>query len=216
MNSNERAQHWQDVYTRKDDREVSWYEPEATRSLELIERCGPLSKDARIIDVGGGASRLVDGLLDRGYEAVSVLDIAEPALAKTRARLGADAAARVTWLVSDITRFAPSAHYAVWHDRAVFHFLTQDDDKRAYADIVARAVAPGGHVILGTFALDGPERCSGLPVARYDAEGIAAVLGSAFMLVESLAYTHTTPSGNPQRFTFTRFLHAFAGSGHVR
>lgn len=206
MDSSERTQHWQDVYTRKDDREVSWYEPEATLSLELIERCGPLAKDARIIDIGGGASRLVDGLLARGYEAVSVLDIAAPALDKTRARLGAEAAARVTWHVTDITRFAPSAPYAVWHDRAVFHFLTADDDKRAYADLVARAVTPGGHLILGTFALDGPERCSGLPVARYDAEGIATVLGTAFTRVESLAHTHTTPSGNTQRFTFARFM----------
>jgi len=206
MDTSERTQHWNHVYTQKDDKDVSWYEPEAALSLELIARCAA-SRDARIIDIGGGASRLVDGLLARGFEALSVLDIAEAALEKTRARLGADAA-RVTWVTSDITRFAPETPYAVWHDRAVFHFLTSDEDKRAYADVIARAVAPGGHAILGTFALDGPERCSGLQVSRYDAEGIAAVLGPSFVLVESLAHTHTTPSGNAQRFTFARFLRA--------
>ena len=199
-----RAQHWNDVYTRKDDTEVSWYEPEAKVSLDLIARCGA-TQQARIIDVGGGASRLVDGLLALGHTNVSVLDIAEAALAKARERLG-DQAARVTWITSDVTAFASDAPYDVWHDRAVFHFLRGDEDKRAYVEVLKRALAEGGHILIGTFALDGPERCSGLEVARYDAEGIAAVLGPAFKLVDSLAHVHTTPSGNVQRFTFAHLV----------
>lgn len=204
MDNTKREQHWNDVYTRKEDTDVSWYEPEASVSLDLIARCG-LPLDARILDVGGGASRLVDGLLARGYCDVSVLDISEAALAKARARLG-ERASGVAWITSDVTAFRSDAAYALWHDRAVFHFLTDDNEKRAYVDVLSRAVIAGGHVLIGTFALDGPERCSGLQVARYDAAGIAAVLGPAFTLVDSLAHAHTTPSGNMQRFTFARFV----------
>lgn len=199
-----REQHWNDVYTRKEDTEVSWYEPEATVSLDLIARC-EATREARIIDVGGGTSRLVDGLLGLGHMNVSVLDIAEAALAKARERLG-DQASRVTWIASDVTTFATDAPYDLWHDRAVFHFLRTEEDKRAYVDVLTRAVVPGGHVLIGTFALDGPERCSGLQVTRYDVQGIASVLGPTFTLVDSLAHAHTTPAGNVQRFTFAHFV----------
>ena len=204
MSEQTREQHWNDVYTRKADTDVSWYEPEAAVSLELIARCG-LPLEARILDVGGGTSRLVDGRLARGHRDVSVLDISEAALAKARARLG-ERASGVAWVTSDVTAFKSEAPYALWHDRAVFHFLTDDNDKRAYVDVLSRTVIEGGHVLIGTFALDGPERCSGLQVARYDAAGIAAVLGPAFTLVDQLAHAHTTPSGSVQRFTFARFV----------
>ena len=204
MENTKREQHWNDVYTRKEDTDVSWYEPEAAVSLDLIARCA-LPPDARILDVGGGTSRLVDGLLARGHTSVSVLDISEAALAKARARLG-EKAPGVAWITSDVTAFVSTAPYALWHDRAVFHFLTSPEERRADVEVLLRAVVVGGHVLIGTFALDGPERCSGLAVARYDAAGIAAVLGPAFTLVDELAHTHTTPSGNAQRFTFARFV----------
>ena len=204
MEDNTRAQHWNDVYTRKADTDVSWYEPEARVSRDLIAQCA-LPLDARILDVGGGASRLVDGLLQDGYSDVSVLDISAAALETTQRRLG-EKASKVAWITSDITAFNPAAPYALWHDRAVFHFLTASADQRAYVEVLKRAVIAGGHVLIGTFALDGPERCSGLPVARYHAAGIGAVLGPAFTLVEARAHSHHTPSGNEQRFTFARFV----------
>lgn len=199
-----REQHWNDVYSRKAETEVSWYEPEPALSLELIARCGtPL--DGKIIDVGGGASLLVDALLDRGFRDVTVLDISSAALAKTRERLGPRGEA-VHWIAADVTAFEPPAPFALWHDRAVFHFLTSPADRAAYASALARGVAPGGHAVVGTFALDGPERCSGLEIVRYDAPGLASALGPAFELVEQLRHEHTTPGGKVQAFTFVRLL----------
>jgi SAM-dependent methyltransferase len=199
-----RQAHWEDVYTRKREDEVSWFQPEAAVSLELIDRCG-VPADARIIDVGGGASRLVDGLLDRGFGHVTVLDLSSAALAKARERLG-ERASRVQWVAADVTTFVPPTSYAVWHDRAVFHFLTAEADREAYVRVLERAVLPGGHVIVGTFALDGPLRCSGLEVARYDPAGLAAVLGASLTLVESRRHEHVTPGGKVQAFTFVRFV----------
>ena len=197
-----RTQHWDDVYTRKAEEDVSWFQPEAAVSLALIARCAP-ALDARLLDVGGGASRLVDGLLERGFSNVTVLDLSAAALAKARERLGGRAR-EVEWLTQDVTTFAPAVPYAVWHDRAVFHFLTAVSDRAAYVQVLERALAPGGHAIIGTFAPDGPERCSGLDVARYDAPGLVAALGPAFTLLESLRHEHVTPAGKMQPFTFVR------------
>lgn len=195
----DRQAHWQNVYVSKEDTSVSWFQERPATSLRLIE--GHAQPGAHIIDVGGGASRLVDHLVALGYR-VTVLDIAEAALAKARTRLG-DAAATVDWVTADITRWRPAAPMDVWHDRAVFHFLTEDEDRRAYAAAMAAGVARGGHAILGTFALDGPERCSGLPVCRYDANGLAAQFADAFTLVDECREEHRTPAGTAQRFQFS-------------
>ncbi len=201
-----REQHWNDIYARKREDEVSWYQQEATLSLELVARCG-LTPGAKVLDVGGGAGRLVDGLLDRGFADVTVLDVSEQALLKARARLGARAE-RVQWVVADVTTFQPTGRYDLWHDRAVFHFLTSPAERAAYVAALERAVAPGGHVIVGTFAPDGPKRCSGLEVVRYDAAGLAAALGPSFTLVEEARQEHVTPAGKAQAFTFVRLVRA--------
>lgn len=197
-----RQAHWDGVYTARPEEALTWFEPEPGPSLALLAGCG-LSPDAKVIDVGGGASRLVDALLDRGFDDLTVLDLSPAALARSQARLGARAQ-KVRWIAADITRFAPTARYALWHDRAVFHFLTEAADRAAYVDVLQRAVAPGGSVLVGTFAPDGPTRCSGLDVVRYDAPGLAAALGPAFSLAESLTHDHPTPAGRVQRFTFVR------------
>lgn len=195
----DRQAHWQGVYVTKGETSVSWYQDRPGTSLDLIQRWA--RPGARVIDVGGGASRLVDNLVDLGYS-VTVLDIAEAGLEKAKARLG-EAAAKVSWAVADITQWRPPNSVDVWHDRAVFHFLTADDDRRAYAAAMAAALAPGGHAIIGTFALDGPERCSGLPVCRYDPRGLASQFADAFTLVEDTPEEHLTPGGNIQRFQFS-------------
>jgi 2-polyprenyl-3-methyl-5-hydroxy-6-metoxy-1,4-benzoquinol methylase len=199
----ERQAHWQNVYRSKGEREVSWFEETPALSLDLIRATG-VGADAAIIDIGGGASRLVDALLAAGFKSVSVLDLSQQALAAAQARLGARGAA-VNWIVADVTTWRPSQTYEVWHDRAALHFLTQAEDRAAYAACLRRAVRPGGHVIIGTFAPDGPERCSGLPVMRHDADTLAAMLGPAFTLVESRRHEHRTPTGAIQRFQFSRF-----------
>lgn len=197
-----RHAHWQAVYEGKAETVVSWFQERPASSLALIHATG-LGVDARIIDVGGGASRLIDYLLDQGYRSVTVLDIAMAALEKTRHRLGARADT-VAWLVADITQWIPSGQFDIWHDRAVFHFLTDPSDRKAYVAAMAAAVPTGGHAIVGTFALDGPERCSGLPVCRYDADGLVAEFSPYFQLVETVAEDHITPAGKTQRFQFCR------------
>lgn len=193
-------QHWERVYTTKPATGVSWYSPHLSRSLELIERA-TAGREARIIDVGGGASTLVDDLVERG-DAVTVLDLSEQALAVARDRLGPKAA-RVTWLAADVTTAElPEARYDVWHDRAVFHFLTDADARRRYVAQVRRAVKPGGHVIVATFAPDGPDRCSGLDVVRYDADALHAEFGSPFLKVDSAREVHQTPWGSDQQFVY--------------
>ncbi len=202
MDSSSRQQHWNDVYARKREDEVSWFQAGPALSIDLIQRCAaPLG--AKIIDVGGGASRLVDGLLDRGFEDLTVLDLSSAALTKARERLGVRGA-RVHWIAADVTTFVPPARYAIWHDRAVFHFLTSPADRSAYVQALELAVEHGGHAIVGTFALDGPERCSGLDVVRYDGPGLAAALGPSFSLIETLRHEHVTPAGKVQAFTFVR------------
>lgn len=203
MSTLERQAHWQNVYQTKDEREVSWFQENPAISLDLIRATG-IGADASIIDIGGGASRLTDALVADGFRSVTVLDLSEKALATSRERLGARAGG-VSWIVADVTKWQPTRIFDVWHDRAAFHFLTDPDDRTAYAERVRKAVRPGGHVIIGTFALDGPERCSGLAVARHDAASLGAILGQSFKLVESRRHDHRTPGGAMQRFQFSRF-----------
>jgi len=193
--------HWEQVYATKPSTEVSWYQPRATRSLDLIRAIG-LARDAAIIDVGGGASTLIDDLLDDGYRDLSVLDLSGEALAIARGRLGWRAAA-VRWIEADATTAAlPQQRFDVWHDRAVFHFLTGEAERRAYVLQAMRAVKPGGHVIVATFAPDGPGQCSGLPVMQYDPDGLHGEFGPAFELVGHDDETHLTPAGRVQHFIY--------------
>ena len=193
--------HWEHVYATKPVDRVSWYQEHALQSLRLISDTG-VGLDASIIDVGGGASTLVDDLLARGYRAITVLDLSATALAAAKARLGPRSDA-VRWIEADVTSAELPAHgYDVWHDRAVFHFLTDPADRRAYVDVVIRAVKPGGHVIVATFAEDGPAQCSGLPVQRYSATGLHAEFGAPFKLLRQEKEEHHTPSGAVQRFVY--------------
>jgi 2-polyprenyl-3-methyl-5-hydroxy-6-metoxy-1,4-benzoquinol methylase len=203
MNETSRGVHWENVYRTKGEREVSWFQETPSISLELI-RSAAATRQSAIVDIGGGASRLVDALVDEGYESVTVLDLSESALAAAKARLGA-AAARVTWIVADVVKWKPAQPYDVWHDRAAFHFLTDAGDRNAYVACLRQALRPGGHVIIATFALDGPERCSGLPVVRYDAGSLGQALGSGFNLVEMRRHAHQTPMGGTQHFQFSLF-----------
>ncbi|MCK1497815.1 class I SAM-dependent methyltransferase [Bradyrhizobium sp. 188] len=204
MNDLDRQAHWQSVYATKAEREVSWFQEDPAPSLDLITETG-ISTDDGIIDVGGGASRLVDALLKRGFTRVAILDISAKALEAAKLRLGGRGEA-VAWLVADVTTWNPSDTYHVWHDRAAFHFLTDPADRDAYVARLKKAVRPGGNAIIATFAPDGPERCSGLPIVRYDPEALAATLGPTFELVGSRRHDHLTPGGNTQRFQFSRFL----------
>jgi len=203
MSDIERHAHWENVYRAKGERDVSWFQERPEISVELIRATG-VNIDASIIDIGGGASRLVDALLDAGFGNLAVLDLSEKALATSSARLGARSA-RVKWITADVTAWEPSETYDVWHDRAAFHFLTEPKHRAAYAARVWRAVRAGGHVIIGTFALDGPERCSGLPVVRHDASSLGEMLGPSFALIESRDHAHQTPIETIQRFQFSRF-----------
>ncbi len=203
MSTAERQAHWQNVYHTKTEDEVSWFQSSPTISLDLIRATG-VSRDASIVDIGAGASRLIDALVEAGFTDLTALDLSEKALAVTKARF-ADRAATVDWVVADVTAWRPSGIYDVWHDRAAFHFLTDPGDQLAYANCVQQAVRPGGHVIIGTFALDGPERCSGLPVIRHDASSVGRILGNSFELAESRGQDHQTPGGTIQRFQFSRF-----------
>ena len=203
MSTFERKAHWQNVYQTKDERAVSWFQERPDISLDLIHATG-VDPNASIIDIGGGASRLVDALISEGFKAVAVLDLSEKALATSKARLGAKGT-QVQWIVADVTNWQPSQAYDVWHDRAAFHFLTDSKDRAAYVERVAKAVRVGGHVIIGTFAPDGPERCSGLPVIRHDAAALGELLGPSFELAEERRHDHQTPSGVIQKFQFSRF-----------
>ena len=198
----DRKAHWQGVYERKHEDEVSWYQARPETSLRLIANTG-LGHDAAIIDAGAGASRLVDYLLDAGYADITVLDIAETALGKARERLG-ERAGQVDWIVADLLAWRPRRHYDIWHDRAVFHFLTDAADRRRYVEVLRSAIAPGAHVIIATFAPDGPEKCSGLPVMRHSPESIAAELGAGFELEETADEHHMTPAGKVQHFNYAR------------
>lgn len=200
-----RQQHWDRVYSRKLVDEVSWYQASAAQSLALIARCG-LDRDAPIIDIGGGASVLVDELLALGYRDLSVLDVSARAIELAAARLGARAAG-VHWRLSDITEFRPERLYSLWHDRAVFHFLTEAGDRHAYQMNLRQAMRPGGWVIIATFGLDGPSQCSGLDVVRYDAEALCGELGDDFRLQDVEREHHATPAGARQSFIYCRFCY---------
>ena len=193
--------HWETVYQTRAVDEVSWYRPHLEVSLRLIEQATPDTGSA-VIDVGGGEATLVDDLLARGYSDLTVLDISPAAIKVAKGRLGSSGAP-VHWIVGDITKVElEAARYDVWHDRAVFHFLTSADDRAAYVRQVARAVRLGGHVIVATFGPDGPEKCSGLDVVRYDAENLHGEFGSKFRLLDSVTELHETPWGTPQQFMY--------------
>jgi ubiquinone/menaquinone biosynthesis C-methylase UbiE len=193
--------HWESVYTHKAADAVSWYQPHADSSLALIRQTG-IAADAAIIDVGGGASTLVDDLLAAQYSDLTVLDISAAALDVARRRLG-DNAGAVHWLEADITQVEfPKHRFALWHDRAVFHFLTDAADRASYLNAVGRAVKPGGFVIVGTFAEDGPEQCSGLPVRRYSADTLHDEFGAQFELLGKAEENHHTPFGTVQKFLY--------------
>lgn len=195
------SEHWDRVYHTKRTDEVSWFRPHLETSLALIAEAG-VSADAPLIDVGGGASTLVDDLLAGGYRDVTILDVSAAALEAARARLGSRSSA-VRWIAADVTRAdLPAAHFQVWHDRAVFHFLTDPADRDRYVAQVRRSVAPGGHVVVATFGPDGPLRCSGLPTARYDAEALHAVFGADFAMVDHREERHHTPAGVDQQFVY--------------
>ncbi len=193
--------HWEKIYTSKAPDQVSWYQVQPQLSLDLIRRTG-VDKPAQIIDVGGGASALVNHLLADGFEHVSVLDISSTALAVAKSRLGPQAN-DVTWIDANITQAQlPPAHYDVWHDRAVFHFLTDPEDRRKYVEVATRAIKPGGHVIIASFATDGPMQCSGLDVMRYSPTALHHEFGEDFELIESRDETHNTPFGTQQKFVY--------------
>ena len=203
------SEHWDHVYTHKRSDAVSWYQPHAERSLQLIEQAG-IAQGAAIIDIGGGTSTLVDDLLARGFANLTVLDLSHAALQTARERLGPHAD-QVLWRVADVTTAdLPHHGYDLWHDRAVFHFLVSPEARRAYVRQVLRAVRPGGHVIVATFAEDGPLQCSGLPVMRYDADGLHAEFGAAFTLVGHEREAHHTPLGSTQQFTYCYCRRALA------
>jgi SAM-dependent methyltransferase len=199
-----RKHHWNTVYETKPTDDLSWTQLRPALSLELIESAG-LAKDAPILDVGGGTSTLVDSLVELGYTRLSVLDLSGAALAHNQARLGSKKADRIEWIESDITAFTPSRKFQLWHDRAVFHFLTDPVDRKAYVETLRNALEPGGTIIIATFALDGPPKCSGLDVARYDEHSIATEIGPEFRLQETRRETHVTPWGSEQRFVYFRF-----------
>jgi 2-polyprenyl-3-methyl-5-hydroxy-6-metoxy-1,4-benzoquinol methylase len=193
--------HWEKVYTAKSPNQVSWYRPHLETSLALIEQAAG-EHSASIIDVGGGESTLVDDLVARGYQNVTVLDISQTAIDVTRKRLK-EAAERVQWLAGDVTKLKLERNaYDVWHDRAVFHFLTSIEQRIAYVESVAHAVKTGGHVILSTFGPEGPTKCSGLDVMRYEAESLHDQFGARFRLVESSKELHDTPFGTTQQFLY--------------
>lgn len=195
--------HWQEVYATKPETGVSWYQETPSPSLELLEAAGA-TPGSGIVDIGGGASVLVDRLLALGYRDLSVVDISDAALAAARARIGLEAD-RVEWIAADVTEWRPSRLYDVWHDRAAFHFLTDGKGREAYVERLHSALPAGGHAVIGTFAPDGPEKCSGLKVCRYDAACLAAALGPRFRLIDSRRHDHVTPWGAIQHFHFGTF-----------
>ena len=191
--------HWEQVHATKDPRQVSWFSPHLERSLELIERAAP-DRSASLLDVGAGQSTLVEDLLGLGYENISVLEISQTALDGLKARVG-QAGRAIRWICGDVTETAlAEASFDLWHDRAVFHFLTEAGQRRAYVERVRRALKPGGSLIVSTFGPSGPERCSGLATMRYDSSSLGSEFGDRFHLIESSLDLHETPSGAVQQF----------------
>ena len=203
MTKKQRKKHWEKVYTSKAPEAVTWYQQRPDFSLSMIEHTGVPTSSA-VIDAGGGSSVLVDCLLDLGYSDITVLDLSSSALAHCRQRLG-DRSDKVKWLVKDITLFSPQRQYALWHDRAVFHFLTREQHRQRYVAALKEGLQPGGQIVMATFAVDGPEKCSGLPVERYDAKRLSKTLGEQFTLLETRTESHQTPWGGEQNFAWFRF-----------
>jgi SAM-dependent methyltransferase len=203
MLATDQKTHWEYVYSTKGETGVSWYQGEPRLSLELIRAVSPV-EEGRIIDVGGGASVLVDRLLDLSFGSIAVLDISETALSQAKARLG-ERAERVRWVVADVTEAPELGTFDVWHDRAVFHFLTDPDERRSYVDLARRTLPEAGHLIIATFADSGPKRCSDLDVCRYNAGSLASELGEGFSPVMQARETHTTPWGSSQAFIYVVF-----------
>ncbi len=196
--------HWEKAWTDADPQSKSWYQDSPAHSLALIE-ASAIAPGEAIIDVGGGASTLIDALLAQGYENTSVLDLSHAALETARVRLG-EKAAKIKWLCADATDWTPAHPFRLWHDRAVFHFLTNEEDRARYRAIAEASIVPGGYLVMATFALDGPEKCSGLPVRRYSAQTLATEFGEGFRLVEETIEEHATPGGAIQKFQYCRFL----------
>lgn len=201
--------HWNDVYRKRDEVDLTWFEPADSVSFALVKSLARAG-DA-IVDIGGGASRLVDQLLASGFGPLTVLDLSGEALAVSRQRLGADGA-DVTWIAQDVTRWKPDMRFALWHDRAAFHFLNEASAREAYVEVMADALEAGGHAVIATFADNGPETCSGLPVTRYTPDALAKELdrckAGAFELVQSRLHTHVTPKGSHQHFQYSVFRKA--------
>ena len=205
MNPLGTREHWEQAYSSKSTNQVSWFCPHLETSLGLIERA-TANRDAAILDAGGGASTLIDDLLDHGYSNVTVLDISQSALQVAQARLG-HASRLAQWVCAEVTQAPlPPKSYEIWHDRAVFHFLTQPEQRRDYVSKAEAAVKAGGHLIVGTFGPEGPARCSGLDVVRYDSDALQAEFGPRFRLVESLTELHRTPVGSTQQFLYCHFI----------
>lgn len=203
----DRKKHWETVYSDKQTTEVSWYQQHPERSLKMIESTG-IKKSAPVIDIGGGASTLVDFLLEDGYKDISVLDISHAAIEHAKSRLGSNKD-KVNWIEQDITELgtADIQHcFDVWHDRAVFHFLTEAKDRESYIQTMLNVLKIGSHVIIAAFDDNGPKKCSGLQVMHYNPEKLSAVLGSSFQLIDSYTENHETPSGASQSFVFCRFI----------
>lgn len=198
----DRRQHWERIYTEKSPEAVSWHQNKPGLSLDLIRASG-IALDAPILDVGGGASTLVDCLLGDGYTRVAVLDISARALAHARTRLGTKAQ-QAEWFEADVTAFRPPRRFELWHDRAVFHFLTDPADRAHYVEVMFNALVPGGHVIIAAFAIGGPTRCSGLDIVQYDAAKLLTELGKRFSLLEERPEIHRTPAGKEQQFVYFR------------
>jgi Methyltransferase domain len=197
------VEHWEHLYATRRSDTVGWYEADPVVSRGLVDAA--VTRGARsVIDIGGGASRLVDHLLDLDLDRIAVLDIAEAGLAVSRARLGARAE-RVEWIVADVTAPLDLGRFDVWHDRAVFHFVLDAAARRRYVGLAQRTIPPGGLAIMATFADDGPERCSGLPVCRYEPEALARECGPAFRLTSTIRHLHHTPAGVPQAFQYSTF-----------
>jgi 2-polyprenyl-3-methyl-5-hydroxy-6-metoxy-1,4-benzoquinol methylase len=197
-----RKHHWERFWSTSEPRNASWYQDSPEASLHLINATR-VGRDARILDVGGGASTLVDGLLDRGFENISVLDLSDSAIAHAKERLGARSE-KVAWITGDVTAFHADTPIDLWHDRAVLHFLTEKPDRDLYVQSFTESIAPTGHAIIATFALDGPKKCSGLEVVRYGPREISAMFGESFRLLETAHETHFTPAKVEQRFTYFR------------
>jgi trans-aconitate methyltransferase len=203
MTGPDRQAHWQNVYQTRGEQQVSWSQPSPEPSLGLIEKFAP-DRGASVVDIGGGASRLVDALCERGYRHVTVLDLSEAALHSARERLGTEAAS-VRWVAADATQWQPPHVFDIWHDRAAFHFLVEPRDRDAYIARLHQGVKHGGHAIIATFAPDGPEKCSGLPVQRYDHVALGNALGADFEPLHHQPHEHVTPWGAAQSFQFSVF-----------